>query len=456
MNSITNSKYWGYFVLTISIGVILVATISPFDFLVTHKLSWRYIINEFKFGSNLKDYWQNILLFISWGFGIAAIISRKQKSHILVVLACFAASATLSITVEITQIFLPSRVSNLTDIICNTIGGTIGGVLYYYQRNTIKFILAIITGNIEQLSIKSIVKVFIIYCSLIALAITVLFNSVNLNTWDDYYLAFGNEVSGDRPWQGYLNNLYVSDRAFNIDQVKTALGQANTLKQDYSSISAASFNHSESFYRDHNNLLPDLHWQKTNQQINGDYDQSIYLNKNQWLKSQQKAKKLVNHLKVSNEFTLSLSLAPSDIYQAGYGRIFALSAGIYAHNLILAQQENDLYIRLRTSVSGSNATEPELFIPDVFQDNSFHQIIIVFSNRKISCYLDQLEQRYSFTYNPDTTFSVFLPWRRRQWQINLKYFSAFKSQIVFYLIIFVPLILLSTILTIRFILRANL
>ncbi|MEM7593961.1 MAG: VanZ family protein [Cyanobacteria bacterium P01_A01_bin.83] len=424
----------------------MVATISPFDFLVTDKLSWQYIINEFKFGSNLKDYWQNILLFISWGFGIAAIISRNQKSPILVVLACFVASATLSITVEITQLFLPSRVSNLTDIICNTIGGTIGGVLYYYQRNIIKFFLAIITGNIEQLSLKSIVKVFVIYCSLIALAITILFNSVNLNTWDDYYLAIGNEISGDRPWRGYLNNLYISDRAFNIDQVKTALEQANTLKQDYSSISAASFNYSESVYRDQNNLLPDLYWQKTDQKINGNYDQAIYLDKNQWLKSQHKASKLVDRLKVSNEFTLSLSLAPSETYQVGYGRIFALSEGVYTHNFILAQQENDLYIRLRTSISGSNAIEPELFISDVFQDNSFHQIIIIFGNRKISCYLDQLEQRYSFKYNPDTTFSVFLPWRRRQWQINLKDFSAFKSKMLFYLIIFVPLIFLSTIL----------
>ena len=400
MNPISNSKFWGCVVLTISLLIILAATISPFSFLVPQELSWQYVINEFKFGSNLKDYWQNILLFVSWGFGIAATISSKQKPYLLILLAGFVSSATLSITVETTQIFLPSRVSNLTDIIYNSIGGIIGGILYYHQQNIIKFVLAIITGNIEQLSLKYIFKVFIIYCSLIILAITVLFNSINLDTWDDYYLAIGNEISGDRPWQGYLKNLYVSDRAFNLDQVKTALKQANIFKQDYSSISAANFNYNESFYQDNNNLLPDLYWQKANRNINRDHAQAIYLNKNQWLKSQQKASKLVNRLQVSNEFTLSLSLASDNINQAGYARIFALSAGIYAHNLILAQQEDDLYIRLRTSISGNNATEPEFFIPNVFQDNLFHQIIIIFGNRKITCYLDNPEQEYSFSFNP--------------------------------------------------------
>lgn len=220
MNKVISDRQWSYLLFFASLSCIFVATISPFEFVYPQGFSGQFVIEEFNFGSSISDYLQNIFLFISWGISLAAILNRHKKRFWIILLFSALVSALLSFSIELTQFFLPSRVSNLTDIIYNTLGGSFGGILYRWRIDIICFITAILTGNLKQLSLKFLLLTIVGYCSIAILGIWVLLVSVNLSNWDDnYYLAIGNEVTGDRPWQGSIRSLYICDRSFNPSEV---------------------------------------------------------------------------------------------------------------------------------------------------------------------------------------------------------------------------------------------
>lgn len=82
--------------------------------------NWKYV----------SDVLQNIAGFIPVGFVICAYLlysgSRYRVSAIcLTILAC----AALSLSIELMQVYIPRRVSGLTDVITNTLGGLFGALL---------------------------------------------------------------------------------------------------------------------------------------------------------------------------------------------------------------------------------------------------------------------------------------------------------------------------------------
>ena len=446
---------WHYFILLASLSCIATATLSPLDFAIPNNLSWQYVVKEFRFGSNLKDYWQNILLFITWGYSFTAIISPKIKHLWLIVIVSFIGSVGLSSSIELTQLFLPTRVSNGTDIVCNSFGGCLGGILYHYRLNIAKFISNIINRDFARLSYKSILLAIAGYCSIIAFGILMLLINVDLDNWSsNYHLAIGNEVKGNRPWNGYLRNLYICDRSLNDLEVIQA------------------FENPTAFFEQNTNLLavinpqPDtskfsnLAWQiksgatsniTTLQGTDITDGNSLLLSDKQWLKTKFPATALSDKLKETSEFSVSFTVATKNINQSGPGRIMSLSQGTYAQNIMIGQNQSDLFFRLRTSLTKQSPAHPEFIVPNVFKDLQFHQILITFINKQLAFYIDRESNKYSFEFNPNSTFILFAPWNNRQWQINLGSFSLVKHQLAFYTIIAIPLVFLAMVLIAKFV-----
>jgi len=444
---------WHYLLLIASLSCITTATLSPFNFSIPEGLSWQYIIREFRFGSNLKDYWQNILLFVTWGFSFTAIITPKVKQIWLIVIVSCLGSVVLSSLIESTQLFLLTRVSNGTDIVCNSFGGCLGGIVYYYRLNITRFIGKIITKDFDRLSYKSILLVIAGYCSIIAFGILMLLINVDLDNWSsNYHLAIGNEVKGNRPWNGYLRNLYICDRSLNDLEVIQALDNTSDFFEQNTNLLLAI--NPQSDLSKFSNLV----WQ-TQSTINQNVlqlqdfidDRSLLLSDRQWLRTKFPATTLSNRLKETSEFSISFSVATNDTENSGPGRIMSLSQGTYAQNLMIGQDKHDLFFRLRTSLTKQSPAHPEFIVPNVFSEHSYHQILITFVDNKLSFYLDNLQTKYSFIFNPNSTFIIFAPWNNRQWQINLGTFSLFKHQLAFYTIIAIPLLFLIVVLILKFI-----
>jgi glycopeptide antibiotics resistance protein len=453
INNKLSFQSWGYWLLLAGLSFIIVATISPFTFIVPEGFSRNFILKEFNFGSNIKDYLQNILLFIPFGIGLAKITAGKnlRKNLVKTLAITLLTSAIISISVELTQFLLPSRTSNLTDIIYNSLGGTFGGFIYCQREEIIQFIIGIVTGNPQKLSIKSILYAIAGYCLLVILGVWILLISVNLSNWDDdFYLAIGNEVTGDRPWNGNLHSLYISDRSLNQSEVAQVFKQPDRFfTQLPNLVTSLVFTESQSFYQDSQQQLPHLLWQGNSSiaainQANYSTIQtpSILVNSQQWLKTKQPASLLTKRLKNTSEFSLSLVVATNQLAQTGPARILAFSQGTKAHNLIVGQDNTNLNFRLRTPITGNNATQPEFLIPNVFNDQQVHQILITFAQKKLNFYVDQVDNKYTFEFNPSNSFLSYFPWEKKLWIINLQHFNLFKYQLFFYFIVLTPLLLL--------------
>lgn len=437
------NRQWSYLLLIASLSAIIVATIYPFQFVVPEGFSFEFIVRKFRFGSAVKDYLQNILLFIPLGISLAAIYERKQRSILLILIICCLISAVVSTAVEVTQFCLPVRISNLTDIIYNSLGGTLGGVFYCWRSNINKFALGIIKAEPEQLSLKSLLIAIAAYCSLVILGVGVLLISVNLSNWDeDFYLAIGNEVTGDRPWNGYIYNLYISDRSLERSLIKEAFEQTDSVFADSSLVTALDFSQVQ-YYRDLSQQFPNLLWQSSFLGSDRSSKSSgILLNSEQWLKTAEPARYLTRRLKNSGEFSLFLTISTNEFNQTGPARIISLSKGVYNQNLFIGQEKTGLSFRLRTPITGSNATQPEFIIPEVFNSNTVHQVIITFAANRLNFYLDKSDNAYSFEFTPSICFVAYFPWQKNNWIINLSVFKINKYQRYFYTIIIVPLAIL--------------
>ena len=455
MNYIFGYKSWSYLLLVASLFCIFIATISPFEFITPEGFSINYIVEKFNFGSSLKDYWQNILLFIPLGISLFIITANKHRNIWLILIICCLVSAVISTAVEFTQLFLPTRVSNLTDIIFNTCGGCVGGILYLWRRNIIQFFAGILTGNRHKLSLKSLLTAIAIYCSIVILGIWILLNSINLSNWDDdYYLAIGNEVTGDRPWHGYINSVYICDRALNQSEVIQAFEDNNFLPQLSGLIASFVFTDLQKSYQDKSQNIPDLKLSKSlqaktkeneNKEIK---DNRVYqylgilLNKNQWLKTRDRAVFLNKKLKQTNEFSFFLTIASRDFQQNGPARIISIADGIVAQNIIIGQSEKNLSLRLRTPTTGSSANQPEFLVPNVFDNYGFHQILVTFAQKKLSVYIDYPKNLYSFKFDVYNSSLSYLPWGKLGWIVNLAEFNDLKYKLDFCIVVFSPLAIL--------------
>lgn len=460
MNQIKKHQGWGYLLLLASLACIFTATLSPFDFVVPEVFSGNFLVEEFNFGSSITDYLQNVLLFIPLGISLFIITVQKHRNIWLVLIICCLISVIISTMIEMTQLFLPIRVSNLTDIIYNTCGGVVGGLLYCWHRSVFHFIACILTGRHDRLSWRSLQIAIACHCTIVVLSIWILLNSVNLSNWDDdYYLAMGNEVTGDRPWNGFIHNLYICDKLLNKSEVVQAFEQADTFFPRASGlITALNFSDKQEHYQDSREKIPDLQWQKTwrkttssspippskvshqlDNQKTFQQPGGILLNQNQWLKTKEKASFLSSRLKQTGEFSLFLTVATKEINLTGPARIISLSEGIHAQNIHIAQEGISLNFRVRTPTTGSDASQPQFSVPHVFNNDSLQQILITFAQSKISFYINHPDNLYLFEFSPDNTFLSFLPWKESNWVVDVTELNILKYRVLFYLIIFIPL-----------------
>jgi glycopeptide antibiotics resistance protein len=440
-------RQWTPAIVTASLLLIIVATLFPFNFSFQKGVSIGLVVNSFHHPSDLGDRIRNVLLFVPFGFSITCLLRAKGISGLVTVLTF---SAILSLSVEILQVFLPLRSPTIFDIITNSIGGCLGFVCFHFFGLSVFYYAAIASEKIKKyLSIKTLAISFISYFSLMYLIAIALQNNVNLSNWEtNFPLSLGNEPVEDHPWQGYVSQVEIADRAFSSDEVAKAFANKSSSSIGQNSFIASYHLNDEGNYRDRAGNISELTWQ--GQPSNKTSEFGVFLSANGWLKTAAPADAIAQKLQQTNQFTISTVVTTADPFQIGPSRILSFSGNDpYRRNFMLAQDANNLVFRLRSPVTGNNGTYPEMVIPDVFVDIKPYHLIVVFNGLSLRFYIDRLESVYSLDLTPDITFFRYLLFFTDSLVIRLDSPIQMVCKSFYYGVIFIPLgIILASILKI--------
>ncbi|WP_036485376.1 VanZ family protein [Myxosarcina sp. GI1] len=437
-----NRSFWYYLFFIASIVLAIAATLNPFTFVVPEQVSPLLIFKQFRHSSSVKDYWRNILLFLPFGISLAAILPTTKFKYITTLIISIIASCSLSLFVETLQFFLPIRVSNFSDVVTNTIGGFAGTCLYWWRSSIGSFIVAIITRNRNKLTLKSLITAFVGYFLAICLASYILLINVNLSNWNEnFQLIIGNEATGDRPWQGYIKNFQISDRALSASEIERVFLE-NKIPTEKVNISY-TFDRQKKSYISSTITAEKLVWQKNNSSNKNTStslkNNAVFVGGERWLVSQNPVSNLTNKLRSSDRFTLSAIVATNNLQQIGPARIISVSENIFRRNLTIGQERSHLSFRMRSPLTGENGSQPELIIPRVFSNTDFHHLLITFEKNRLDFYLDRLDNKYSFFFQPEINFLAYYPFTILGWKINVENFNLIKYYLAFCAIAFIPL-----------------
>ncbi|MBF2066637.1 MAG: VanZ family protein [Calothrix sp. C42_A2020_038] len=386
-----------------SILVVAIATLYPYNFSIPENFSLHLLLERFDNTSFFKDQVENVLLFMPFGCGLASILMRKGVQPLIQILVVVFAGASLSCTVEFLQIFLPSRDPTPADIVNNTIGSFIGLLsLYILDARSFRSTLNYIENSQLSNSRKAITIFFSGYILLTFLIGFSWENNTTLSHWSQNFpLLIGNELTGDRPWQGSVSQILIAEKAISNDDVQKILSNPDYL----ASINLGSKNillakykfNGKDYYRDITEKQPDLLWHgQASESQNESEQQGIFVDSSRWLETAEPVRLINQRIRQTSQFTIITSIASANPNQQGPARIISVSGGPLRRNFTLGQDQTDLSLRLRTPITGQNGADIRLSVPNVFSDTNLHKVIITYARGLISVYVNKPENAYFF------------------------------------------------------------
>ena len=133
--------------------LILLGTLAPFNFTLLFMGKKEALRSFFQHPSDWVDFYGNIVLFFPYGLGLGLLLKGRVMPLWMKLVSLVGLSFGLTVTVEVLQLFLPSRTSSATDIFTNTIGGTLSGlyVLFGWRRYACQ-VLRVLQGMVSDKS----------------------------------------------------------------------------------------------------------------------------------------------------------------------------------------------------------------------------------------------------------------------------------------------------------------
>jgi glycopeptide antibiotics resistance protein len=375
--------------IILSVIIVLIATLYPFEFHFPNSFSLLALFTSFDNSSFFQDQVNNILLFTPLGFGFASLLQRMKMKPVTQFIIVILLSAGLSLTVEVLQVFLPSRTPTPADVFNNTIGGFVGLICFYlWDSQSFIYTLIRLEKSRSNNSIKKLTLFFIGYILVSFLISIVWQNTTNLSNWSlNYPLLIGNERTGDRPWQGYVSDVYIADKAISKNEVSQVFNHKNYSEIFGKSLLASYQLTDTKSYQDSTGQLPQLLSQGQLPDMKN--EKGVVLSSNHWLKTTDPVTFLSKRIRETSQFTIITTVATANTAQIGPARIISLSGDSLHRNFTLGQQGTDLDLRIRTPMTGANGADTKLTIPDIFADTNLHHIVITYSGATIHVYVDK-------------------------------------------------------------------
>ncbi len=430
------------FIIAISLVAILFVTLLPFDFSIPYNFSLKYIYSNFLETTYIFDLIVNVILFIPFGLGLAAWLEKRKFLKARNLKITFLTSLSLTLTVEVCQLFLVSRNPSLSDLVTNSLGGVLGAFLFFslikHQQKISQLLSFLVIFRRRNLRFKSLVFLWLSYFFLMSFLLISVDDRTKVSNWDtNFYLVVGNEATGNRSWSGKVNYLCISKKSFYQQQLEKILAQKNScqaLENDPDLLTTYSLSNPQK------SVLKPKNSASLQEEVTTSSENStgIIVNPKNWLKTENPASELTQKIKNSSQFTIFTEIATANLTQEGPARIISLSKNQYWRNLTIAQWRKDLSIRMRTPLTGGNGQKPEIRINNFFTDTNFHQIAISYNGTRLKIYVDEVAKAKSLYLGSEAAlfwsiFSIFAE------KIYLKPANNSFYIILYYGLIFIPL-----------------
>ena len=306
--------------------LILLGTLAPFNFTPLSMGKKEALRSFFQHPSDGFDFYGNIVLFFPYGVGLGLLLKGRVMPLWMKLVSLVGLSFGLTVTVEVLQLFLPSRSSSATDIFTNTIGGTFSGlyVLLDWRRYT-RQILDWLQWEWSRTGM--VVGLLLLWVGLMNGSALTLQSMTDLTNWStEFRLAIAQEVTGEFPWSGTVSGLSMGSRALNEAEVST-LFQSPT----FPDLSAVG-------------LKADL-------KIDREGEPNA---KTRRFTQDQPPQDAIAAILQSQQFTLSTTIEIKDIDPSDHPRIVTISQDKYQRNVALLQEGDRLIVAVRSPVTGYN------------------------------------------------------------------------------------------------------
>lgn len=426
--------------------LILVSTLKPFNFQF-RSLTLGDYINRYDIPpSSFMDFPRNILLFLPFGFGLAAILDRRGWSERRVRWAVLICGFLLTLIVESLQQFLPLRQPSVADLVSNTLGALAGLLSFRVWQNR-----EAAGGWLrEKLEVpRNLLAVIAFYILILLLVAYGLATSVRFHQWEpDYRMLLGNEQTEDRLWRGTIRDLAIYDRVLDSADARRLLADPDLVLTNDAGLLAYYPLAGENLgiEEDATGQQPYLIWRGVQQ---GEIAGQPARFDGGWLESILSVSDLSEALLESSQLTMRLTVATADLDQTGPARIVTISEDPLLRNLTLGQDGRNLILRFHSFLTGENGTNPQFNFSNVFNGTDPQAIVITYDGQTIEMIDSQSEVSLAFDLLPGIAFffrylNPVLNMNPGFSQITADTRTGWAFHLLFYLIIFLPLGILLT------------
>jgi hypothetical protein len=208
---------WSNRILLLALAGILFLTLYPFAFVSHPKLPPNmspFLLGNAGKSGGPQDVVLNILLFIPFGFALGAKLKRRKRAWQALAFS-WLVGALVSYTIEFLQLYIPLRDSGWEDVVTNSIGSLVGGVLALLAATALFRALSNCGARLNAWAtpIRVTAVLLIYFAGWFAFSVA-LQRHTQIDNWrTDCFLVVGNDAAGRHRWNGEVSLLEIWDHA---------------------------------------------------------------------------------------------------------------------------------------------------------------------------------------------------------------------------------------------------
>ena len=396
---------WSNRILLLATAGILFLTLYPFRFDFHAAVAGGgspFLLGRSEKTAGLFDVILNVLLFIPFGFGLAAKLRQRGKSRAFTFALALATGALFSYCIEFLQIYIPPRDSGWEDIFTNTSGSVSGFLLYEFLGKPVLDWLSNCEYWLESLLTPwRTFVVLLIYFALWFAGSFQLQKTTRLRDWrSDALLVVGNDASGKYPWKGTINAMQIWDLALRSEVAQQLSGGQATDNADPGLLVDYDFSAGPPF-RNQRQIFSELSWSPSAPAA--PTPGVLQLDGSAWLTSRVPVPDLVANLEKTNQFALRVVCTPVR-GTGGDGRIVSISQPSGFPNLILRQEDSSLAFWFRNPLSASHALLAWV-VPGVFTAGGTRDILYSYDGSNLSLFIDGKQELLTYRLGVGTALA---------------------------------------------------